>query len=349
MATKTMENIMIIYGPETYLRETAKERFLREADKRAGGQSEVQTFQKDAVAATVVESFQGSSLFSGGTATIWQDCPFLPIKRGGRSRSKLTKEETWFLGEVEHLDPSNSLLFYSKGKLDTGCAFFKALKPLAQVVAAEAVTERTVMPYVEDYLQKKDKRLTSRASMYLRGLFQTWDEISLLYVFSELDKMCITLPDGPGKVDTADVAGLFAGTMEKNLFTFMDEFLRRDGQKVLPFLAALFTKPDAFLKNTGYMLSRLRLLLAYKELQQARAGRSQIERILTTVNRGRSVKYALYHLQKVLSYWTMDELASCICRIFTLQLRIRRGSASTADMAPLIALYCTKKGRNRRD
>lgn len=344
-----MENVMIIYGPETYLRETAKSRFLKEADKRAGGQSEVQTFQKDAPAASVVEAFQGSSLFSGGTATIWQECPFLPIKRGGRSRSKLSKEETWFLEQVKNLDPGNSLLFYSQGKIDTGCAFFKALKPLAAVVAAEAVTEKTVMPYVENYLKQRGKKLTSRAAVYLRGLFQTWEEIPLLYVFSELEKLAITLPEGKGNVDLPDIRDLFSGTMEKNLFTFMDEFLRRDGEKTLPFLEALFTKPDAFLKNTGYMLSRLRLLLAYKELLAAHAGRSQIERILTQVNRGRSVKYSLYHLQKVTSYWTMAELSACIQQIFELQLHIRRGMASPLDMGPLVCLYCTKKGRKRRD
>ena len=95
-----------------------------------------------------------------------------------------------------------------------------------------------------------------------------------------------------------------------------------------------------FLKNTGYMLSRLRLLLAYKELRRAHAGQHQCEQILQTINKGRSVKYVLYHLQKVASYWKIEELESCICQIFTLQLHIRRGTASPADMGPLICLYC---------
>ena len=72
-----------------------------------------------------------------------------------------------------------------------------------------------------------------------------------------------------------DLADLFAGTMEKNLFTFMDAFLRRNGEKTLPFVEGLFSKQDAFLKNTGYMLSRLRLLLSYKELLRAHAGQHQ--------------------------------------------------------------------------
>lgn len=95
---------------------------------------------------------------------------------------------------------------------------------MADVVAAEAVTEKTVMPYVTDYLKGKGKRLTSRAVAYLRALFQTWGDISLLYVFSELEKLCITVPDDRQSVDVVDLQDLFAGTMEKNLFTFMDEF-----------------------------------------------------------------------------------------------------------------------------
>ena len=87
-------------------------------------------------------------------------------------------------------------------------------------------------------------------------------------------------------------------------------------------------------------LSRLRLLLAYKELRRAHAGQHQCEQILQTINKGRSVKYVLYHLQKVASYWKIEELESCICQIFTLQLHIRRGTASPADMGPLICLYC---------
>ena len=63
---------------------------------------------------------------------------------------------------------------------------------MADVVAAEAVTEKTVMPYVTDYLKGKGKLLTSRAVAYLRALFQTWGDISLLYVFSELEKLAIT-------------------------------------------------------------------------------------------------------------------------------------------------------------
>lgn len=334
------KHIMIIYGTEPYVMEDGRRRFLAAANKRAGGDAEVQSFQKDAVAATVVESFQGASLFSSGTVTIWYDCPFLPLKRGGRSRSKLTKEEQWFLDEARRLSDENSLLFYTKGKMDTGSAFFKALKPMADVVAAEAVTEKTVMPYVTDYLKGKGKRLTSRAVAYLRALFQTWGDISLLYVFSELEKLCITVPDDRQSVDVVDLQDLFAGTMEKNLFTFMDEFLRRNGDKTLPFLEGLFSRQDAFLKNTGYMLSRLRLLLAYKELRRAHAGQHQCEQILQTINKGRSVKYVLYHLQKVASYWKIEELENCICQIFTLQLHIRRGMASPEDIGPLICLYC---------
>lgn len=117
------KHIMIIYGTEPYVMEDGRRRFLAAANKRAGGEAEVQSFQKDAVAATVVESFQGASLFSSGTVTIWYDCPFLPLKRGGRSRSKLTKEEQWFLDEARRLSDENSLLFYTKGKMDTGSAF----------------------------------------------------------------------------------------------------------------------------------------------------------------------------------------------------------------------------------
>lgn len=86
---------------------------------------------------------------------------------------------------------------------------------MADVVAAEAVTEKTVMPYVTDYLKGKGKRLTSRAVAYLRALFQTWGDISLLYVFSELEKLCITVPDSRQTVDVADLQDLFAGTMER--------------------------------------------------------------------------------------------------------------------------------------
>lgn len=246
--------------------EEGRRQFFEAARKRSGGDAEVQTFQKDAAAATVVESFQGTSLFSSGTITVWYDCPFLPLKRGGRSRSKVSKEEQWFLDEAGRLDDGNSLLFYSKGNVDTGSAFFKALKPMAQVVAAEAVSEKNVMPYVTAYLKKQGKSLSRDGVVFLQDLFQTWGSISLLYVFSELDKLCITLPAGKQSIGPDDLADLFAGTMEKNLFTFMDAFLRRNGEKTLPFVEGLFSKQDAFLKNTGYMLSRLRLLLSYKEL-----------------------------------------------------------------------------------
>lgn len=339
-----MKPVAIIYGTEPYLMEQGKAAFLASCRERSQ-EAAVQAFHKDTAAAAVVEAFEGTSLFGGGGISIWYDCPFLPVKRGGRSRSKLSKEETWFLEKLAHMSDENGLLFYTKGKLDAGCAFFKALRPMADVIEGEAVTEKNIMPYVETFLQKKGKTLTRSAQQYLRGLFQTWNEIPLMYVFSELEKMCITLTEKTGTVDVPDLQELFAGTMEKNLFTFMDYFLRRDGRHTIPFIEGLFARQDLFLKNTGYMLSRLRLLLAYKELQQAHMGPRQCEQIMTQINKGRSVKYVLYHLQKVTSYWTMEELRTMISSIFILQRNIRRGTAAVEDIGPLICLYCSTKGR----
>ena len=149
----------------------------------------------------------------------------------------------------------------------------------------------------------------------------------------------------PSQRRRSDVADLFAGTMEKNLFTFMDYFLRRDGRHVVPFLEGLFSRQDLFLKNVGYMMSRLRLLLAYKELKEAGMGQRQCESIMTQINKGRSVKYVLYHLQKAAPYWTIRELQELITNIFTLQRNIRRGTAAIDDIGPLICLYCRTKGR----
>lgn len=340
-----MKPIAVIYGTEEYLMEQARRRFVADCQQRSGGDAAVRQFKKDAPAAAVVEAFEGTSLFGGGSVVVWTECPFLPIKRGGRSRSKLTKEEMWFLEKLRTLSDENGVLFYTKGNIDTGCAFFKELRPMADVVAGEAVTEKNVMPYVCDFLEGRGKKLTLRAEQYLRGLFQTWDEISLLYVFSELEKLCISLDDSRRSVDEADVADLFAGTMEKNLFTFMDYFLRRDGRHVVPFLEGLFSRQDLFLKNVGYMMSRLRLLLAYKELKEAGMGQRQCESIMTQINKGRSVKYVLYHLQKAAPYWTIRELQELITNIFTLQRNIRRGTAAIDDIGPLICLYCRTKGR----
>ena len=44
------KHIMIIYGTEPYVMEDGRRRFLAAANKRAGGEAEVQSFQKDAVA-----------------------------------------------------------------------------------------------------------------------------------------------------------------------------------------------------------------------------------------------------------------------------------------------------------
>lgn len=341
-----MKAVTIIYGTEPYLMEQGREKFLRHYREQCGEDVPVQIFQRDAAAAAVVESLEGSSLFGSGNVTIWYDCPFLPLKKGGRSRSKLSKDEVWFLDKVQMLPEDTGLLFFTKGNIDTGCAFFKKIKPLAEIIHGEAVTEKNIMPYVKDYVQQQGKSLTLRAEEYLRGLFQTWSEIPLLYVFSEFDKLCITIPDDRQNIDEPDLQELFSGTMEKNLFTFTDFFLRRDGAKALPFMEGLFGKPDMFLKSTGYMISRLRLLLAYKEIKQARMGTHQAESVMTQINKGRSAKYVMYHLQKVSSYWKIEELQHILITLFTLQLNIRRGTASSQDIIPLVCVYCNTKGRN---
>lgn len=321
--------------------ETARKRFLNQY----GEDGTAQLFQKDGIPEKVVEALEASSLFGSGGAVMWYDCPFLPLRRGGRSRGKLSKEEEWFIERLAAIPEGNGICFYTKGKIDTACAFYKHIVQMADVTHGEAITEQTVMPYVGRFMEQRGLVLTGQGKAYLQALFQTWSEIPLLYVFSELEKLCITLPDEAKQVEAADLKHLFAGTMEKNLFTFMDFFLHRNGAKTIPFVDGLFSKTDTFLKNTGYMVSRLRLLLAYKELQQGAVGRSQAEAIMTKINKGRSVKYALYHLQKVVSYWKIEELEELISHIFILQRNIRRGTAAIADIGPLICLYCSNKGR----
>ena len=63
--------------------EQARRRFVADCQQRAGGDAAVRQFKKDAPAAAVVEAFEGTSLFGGGSVVVWTECPFLPIKRGG--------------------------------------------------------------------------------------------------------------------------------------------------------------------------------------------------------------------------------------------------------------------------
>ena len=333
-----MKPIRIVYGTEDYLMEQARKRFLYEWNDGSG--TDIQIFTKDSPLEKVIESMEGSSLFGVGGISLWQECPFLPIKKGGRSRSKLSKEETWFLDKLAQLAEGTAFLFITKGNIDTGCIFYKKLKPMADVVACNDITDKDVMPYVVDYLKGKGKRLTIPAERFLHELFQTWESIPLLYVFSELEKLCITLDDHKEGIEVSDLDSLFAGTMEKNLFTFVDAFMNRNGKKAIPLAAGLFAKQDLFLKNSGFMLSRLRLLRAYKELHRHTTNKNQIESVLTKIQKGRSAKYLMYHLQKQEDCWKLSEVDDLIRQIFTLQLAIRRGTATVEDMEPLICLYC---------
>ena len=342
-----MNSIKIIYGTEEYLMEEARRKFILSCRKMFGSDIDVQTFSKETPPARVVESFEGTSLFGSGGICIWNESPYLPVKHGGRSRSKLSKDEEWFLDKISRLPDQQAVLFYTKGIVDTGGIFYRKLKPLADIVQCEPVTDRNAMMYVTEYLKEKQKTLTGKAEQYLHALFQTWESISLMYVFSELEKLCIMLDEGQTSIDVAELTHLFAGTMEKNLFTFMDAFLHRDGRHAIPLLPGLFSRQDVFLKNTGYMMSRLRLLKAYKELKHSQAGAVQCESVLAQINKGRSVKYVLFSLKKVETYWTAAELDELISNIFKLQLNIRRGMGSHEDMVPLVCLYCcSAKGRH---
>lgn len=338
-----MKAVKLIYGTEDYLMERDRRAFFEHWQEHAGSDGDIQRFTKDTDVSVVVEALESNSLFSAASLYIWNECPFLPVKRGGRSRSKLAKEEEWFLEKLALLSEGQAFLFFSKGNIDTACAFYKKLKPLADTAKYDGISDKEVMPYVEDYLSGQGRHLSPQGRRYLQGLFQTWEAIPLLYVFSELDKLCLSLTDPAQPIGEAQLEGIFSGTVEKNLFTFMDAFLRRDGTHAVPLMEGLFSRTDLFLKNTGYMISQLRNLRAYKELKAQHVGNSQCESILSAIQKGRNVKYLLYRLPKVEAYWTIRELDALICHIFTLQLNIRRGLAAAADMGPLICLYCHGK------
>jgi len=334
-----MKQIKVVSGTEDYLMSRDYHNFFDYWKRQFAEDVEIVRFTKETPVPVVVEALEDTSLFGSANLYVWTDCPFLPLKKGGRSRSKLSKEETWFLEKLAQMPERQALLFFTKGNLDTGCVFYKKLAGLADTVKRAEVSDKDIMPYVTEYLRQKGQTLSPAAERFLHGLFQTWESIPLLYVFSELDKLCINLGDHKPKIETKDLKGLFSGTMEKNLFTFMDFFLRRDGARAIPFLNGLFSRQDLFLKNTGYMMSQLRSLRAYKELLRNHVGPAQCASIMAGTQKGRNVKYLLYRLQKVETYWKIEELDRLICQIFTLQLNIRRGMASAADMGPLICLY----------
>ena len=339
-----MNYIRLINGTESYLMERERRRFLDACNRDFGAAADVRLFSRTASVGDVIAALAEDSLFGGAAVVIWTDCPFLPLQRGGRTRTKATAEEREFADFLGKLPSRKALLFYTAGKVNEKAPFFRLISALTASSYYESVTDKTVMPYVDAYLKKRGKVLTGNSRAYLQEIFQTWEEIPLLYVFTELDKLCISLA-AEREIDVACLTGLFAGSLEKNMFTFTDCFLRRDGMKTTPFLPPLFTKSDVFLKTVGYMASRLRLLLAYKELTAAGLSARQCEAAMTQINHGRNGKYLIFHLKKVAKYWKMEELKELLQRLFTLQLHMRRGTASADDVAALVCLYCSNKGR----
>ena len=79
------------------------------------------------------------------------------------------------------------------------------------------------------------------------------------------------------------------------------------------------------------------------ELKEARVNAAEAERLLSRINKGRPVKNSIYYLQKSGKYWRLGELDELISGLFTLQLHIRRGTASIKDMEALICLYCVRE------
>ena len=65
-----MKPIAVIYGTEEYLMEQARRRFVADCQQRSGGDAAVRQFKKDAPAAAVVEAFEGTSLFGGGSVVV---------------------------------------------------------------------------------------------------------------------------------------------------------------------------------------------------------------------------------------------------------------------------------------
>lgn len=238
------------------------------------------------------------------------------------------------------------VLFIVEGPVDTGSAFYKALVPLADVSACEAVTEKNIMFHVDTYLKKYGFTLTAEARGLMTEMFHTWSTLSLLYVFSELDKLAID-PDRK-RISADDLEGLFAGTAEKNLFTFGEYFLFRNGEGCIPLMKSLFAKTEGFMKSTAYLMSRLRMLRSYAELVANNKDKATVELLMTKINNGRPVRGSLYYLQKYLKYWTIKELDTLICDLFTLQLRMRRGNAVQEDAEALICLYCSKSVKKNR-
>lgn len=336
-----MKQIAIIYGTESYLRERHRREFLQACRQRAGEDMDIQTAERDISLSRLAEMIGETGLFCRAAVTICREDTLLRGKHKGASRKKMTAEEEWFLQRLAHFPEENGLLFYREGMLDEKDPFFRALSALATVWYCPPVSSKEIMRYVNAFFQEQGHTLTAQGTQYLQNLFATWQDISLQYIYTEIQRICLQA-EAEAVLDVADLQGMFSGAVEKNIFSFLDFFFSRKTAEIVSFFPGLFN-PKVFLKSVGAILTQLHILLEYKELTAMGMSERQAVALMQEINKGCNVKGIVWHLKKKEKYWTIKELRELIAAIFKLQVNLRRGIAEEADMGPLLCLYSSGK------
>lgn len=331
--------------------ERAKQRFIDGATAAMAATPEIITVAEQTDVQQVTEVIEGSSLFNPCCICIIKDFYLLPVKRGAAKtankeestkKMKLTAAEEAFISLLENLDDNQYVLFYIKGSIEISKPFYKRLKDLAVITSYGAINNRSVLSYVDEYVKQNGRQLSSGSRAYLQELFLTWETVSLQFIYTELDKLFITAKKSQKTIQTTDLQHLFPDFMGKNLFTFTDCFFCRNSPSAMAFVPELFNTPSGFIKNMGYVLSQLRNLKLYKEMNQAGYTGVEHEEVFRRLNKGRNIQYLMKNMKKYDSYWQLREVNFLISAIYNLQLDMRRGLANMENVEALFSLYVVR-------
>jgi DNA polymerase III, delta subunit len=216
---------------------------------------------------------------------------------------------------IRNPQPTTVLIFHAPyEKLDERKKLTKLLKQQAVWISGDGLPEREARELVKRRIRDWGMEMEEDAMDLL--VQYTGGTLSLM--LEEAEKLALYCR-GMDRIRKEDVECACSKTLEGNIFTLVDQILRKNLEGVLDIYRHLLKQNEEPIKIAAIIASQFRLLSAVKELSRKGYGQNQIASMLKV--HPYRVKLAVGQSRS----FTREQLLKMICRLSEIDYRMKSG------------------------
>ncbi|MEG0254924.1 DNA polymerase III subunit delta [Vagococcus sp.] len=257
---KKFQSVYTLIGTETFLSETFKKELKKQVSDEEDDDFNIVGFDMNEVELSNVIHEAETVPFFGDHKVIFVENPY--FLTGEKKRTELNHDLTLLESYLSNPLSTSILVFMaSYDKLDERKKVVKLLKKESKVVDVSKMTEKTLIPYLRQYIENEGYDIEKSAFEELVYL----TDMDLSRIMNELDKLFLYSLESK-VIKKSDVSSLIPKSLEHNIFDLNQYVLKNKADQSLNLYHELLISGEETIKIISILLGQIRLLLQVKIL-----------------------------------------------------------------------------------